>query len=106
MNLIRSRTRNGVNNASHVPAELSAERIRLHAKLLKSIRVRHRVGSVAVMIVVLRAIQNIVRRVGASSIYSYRGYARIGCSRSYVGILIVGLHSRHQLHELCWVTAV
>ena len=102
---VRARPRDGVHDRADVAAVFRAERVGLHAEFLQRVRIRHRVGRVAVMIVVGPAVEHVVGGVRARPARRNRLRAWIGGARREARAR-VGLHARDELHQLRRVPAV
>ena len=102
--LVGPRAGDGVDDRADIPAVLRAEAVRLDAELLQRVRIRHRVGTVAVMIVVGPAVEHVVGRVAACAARRHRLRPRVGRAGRQVGT--IGQDAGHERHQLRGVAAV
>ena len=83
MEFVGPRLGDGIDDPTRVSAKLRAEVVRLDAELLQRIRIRQRHGGVAVVVIVLTAIQDVVGRVSAATVNRNRRYPGIGRARGH-----------------------
>ncbi len=96
---------NRVDDSAGLASELGAEVVRLNREFLQRVWIRQRTRRVRVEVVVLRAVQDVVRVVRPVAVHRHRIGARVRGARGYAGIRIVG-YARDQAHQLCGVPAI
>ena len=105
LELVAPRPRHGVDDRAGVAPVFGAEAVGLDAELLERVRIRHRVGRVAVVVVVRPAVEHVVGGVGARAARGHRLHARIGRARGEAGRR-VRQHAGDERHQLRGVPAV
>ena len=102
---VGARPRDGVHDPAEVAPEFGAEVVGLDAEFLKRVRVRHGIGGVAVMVVVLPAVQDVVCRIGPPAVHGNRRHAGVRGSRGHVGPGVC-LNPRDESHQLRGISAI